>query len=141
MLAVVKSIESWHDEFRKASPTPRYWLVPSSASNPADVDPSNKIFPFYFKFESLSVAIPVLMCWSAAAQLCSNVIQIHDCVQARLGRHVELDDLLAQSATTTVDAESTLVSLSKGIPLLTADKRFSIQEIIREGTRMARRVC
>ncbi|KAF4619074.1 hypothetical protein G7Y89_g14774 [Cudoniella acicularis] len=62
ILAMVKSVESWHDEFWKASPTPRSWSVPSCTSNLADVDPSNKIFPFCFEFESLSVAVTVVMC-------------------------------------------------------------------------------
>ncbi|KAI9742973.1 MAG: hypothetical protein M1818_003268 [Claussenomyces sp. TS43310] len=141
VLAMVKSVESWHDEFWKASPTPRSWSVPSCAANPADVDPSNKIFPFSFEFESLSVAVPVVMCWSVIAQLYSNVIQIHDLVQARLGCYIELEALLAQANNIVVDATSTSEASSQNTPLFTADKGRLIQEIHSEGTRMARYVC
>ncbi|KAL7623747.1 hypothetical protein AAE478_005300 [Parahypoxylon ruwenzoriense] len=141
ILAMIKSIEFWHDEFWKASPTPRAWSVPSCAANPANVDLSNRIFSFCFEFESLNVAVPVVMCWSVAAQLYSNVIQIHDLVQARLGRHITLKYLLAQGDTTVVDAASLLEASSQNTPLFTADKDCSIQDIQAKGTRMARHIC
>ncbi|KAI1497195.1 hypothetical protein F5X99DRAFT_397868 [Biscogniauxia marginata] len=141
ILVMVKSVEFWHDTFWKASPTPRSWSVPSYVMNPADVDPSNKIFPFCFEFESLSVAVPVVMCWAVAAQLYSNVIQIHDLVQARLGRHIKLEYLLTQADATVVDTASPLEAPSQNTLLFTADKSRSIQDIQNEGTRMARHVC
>ena len=139
MLAIVESIKSWHEEFRKTSPTPQSWSVPSTASNPADIDSSNKIFPFCFEFESLNVAIPILMCWGVTAQLNSNVIQIHDLVQTRLGHHIELHDLLSQATTTTPpDSTSTSSPSSNQNP---PNQQYSIQEIKKEGTTMARYVC
>ncbi|KAI0892955.1 hypothetical protein F4806DRAFT_217098 [Annulohypoxylon nitens] len=112
ILVMVKSVESWYDRFSKASSTPRCWLVPSYATNPADVDPSNKVFPFFFDFESLSVAIPVVMCWAVSAQLYSNLIQIHELVETRLGHHIDLEYLLAQADATSVVAESSLEASS-----------------------------
>ncbi|KAK0112808.1 hypothetical protein ONS95_014537 [Cadophora gregata] len=132
ILAKVKSIKSWYDNFWKNSPTPRSWLVPSCASNLADVDPTNKVFSSCFEFESLSVAATVVMCWSVAAQLYSNVIQIHSLVQARLDRHIALEDLLAQVDTTVVDASSRLEASSQNTLL---------REIQSEGTKMARNIC
>ncbi|KAJ8128292.1 hypothetical protein O1611_g5342 [Lasiodiplodia mahajangana] len=44
----------------------------------ADMRPSNKVFPSWFKSESPTVATPVAMCWAVTAQLCSNVIQVYD---------------------------------------------------------------
>ncbi|KAI1084798.1 hypothetical protein F5B20DRAFT_523241 [Whalleya microplaca] len=140
ILAMVKSIEGWHDASFQASPTPQARLVASCAINPADTDPSSKIFPLCFEFESLSVAVPIAMYWSVAAQLYSNVIQIHDLVQARLGRHIGLEELLAQADTTVVGAESPLDVSSQTTPF-TAQKCRSIQDIQNEGTKMARCVC
>lgn len=132
MLAMVGSVEFWRDEFWKASPSPRAWLVPSCAANPADLDPSNKTYPLCFEFESLSVAVSIVFCWSIATQLYSNVIQIHDLVQARLGRHIALEYLLTQTDNTT-ESQNTL--------LFTVDKGRSIQDIQSEGAKMARYVC
>ncbi|KAI1373408.1 hypothetical protein F4677DRAFT_429545 [Hypoxylon crocopeplum] len=141
LLTMVKYVELWHDEFWKASPTPRAWSVPSRAVNPADADPLDRIFPFCFEFESLGVAIPVVMCWSVAAQLFSNVIQIHDLVQARLGCRVVLDDLLAQAYTTVGNTAGPLEESSQNAPLFTTDKSRSIQDVKSEGAKMARYVC
>ncbi|KAI1772921.1 hypothetical protein F4818DRAFT_443804 [Hypoxylon cercidicola] len=135
ILAMVKSFEVWLDECWKASSSLRVWSVPSRAVNLADVDPSNKNFPYCFEFESLVVGVPVVMCWAVATQLYSHVIQIYDLVQARLGRHITLQYLLTQADTTVVDAAS------HDSPLLTADRGRSIQDVRDEGTRMARNVC
>ncbi|KAI8944140.1 hypothetical protein F4801DRAFT_572747 [Xylaria longipes] len=139
MLAMVKSVEFWHDEFCKASPTPRYWSVPSSAANPADINVATKVFPSCFEFESLSAANPVAMCWAIAAQLYSNIIQIHDLVEVRLGCHIALGDMLAQADTTAVDAAGSSFVVSN-LPF-TADKDQFIEDITSQGTRMARYVC
>lgn len=142
MLAMVRSVEFWYDEFWKVSPNrPRFWTVQSSAANPADVDPSNKIFPLCFKFESLSVAVPVVMCWSVLAQLYSNVIQIHDLVQERLGRHIELECLLAQANATVVNAASSLEASGQNTLWSNTGNGRSIQDIRTEGTRMAHYIC
>ncbi|KAI1643514.1 uncharacterized protein F4817DRAFT_349552 [Daldinia loculata] len=141
ILAMVESVESWHDGFWKASPTPRSWSVPSRAVNPADADPSNKIFPFCFEFESLSVAVPVVMCWSVSTQLYSTVIQIHSLVQARLGRQIDLKDLLSQAGATVIDAASPSESPNRITLLPNTGTGRSIQDIQSEGTRMARYVC
>lgn len=142
ILAMVRSVEFWYDEFWKVSPNrPRFWTVQSSAANPADVDPSNKIFPLCFKFESLSVAVPVVMCWSVLAQLYSNVIQIHDLVQERLGRHIELECLLAQANATVVNAASSLEASGQNTLWSNAGNGRSIQDIRTEGTRMAHYIC
>ncbi|KAI2627719.1 hypothetical protein GGR54DRAFT_429189 [Hypoxylon sp. NC1633] len=132
ILAMVKHVESWHDRFWKASRAPRAWSVPSSAVNPADVNLSDKIFPFCFEFESVSVAVPVVMCWSVAAQLYSNVIQIHNLVQARLGSRMILDHLLAQPDANDIGSANVPGSSGQG---------RSIQDIQSEGTKMARDVC
>ncbi|KAI0126708.1 hypothetical protein BJ170DRAFT_596283 [Xylariales sp. AK1849] len=141
ILAMVNSLESWHGEFWKASPTARAWLVPSCAANPADGDPFDKTFPLCFEFESLSVATPILMCWAVNAHLYSNVIQIYDLIQARLGRRVGLEYLLAQADSTMVEAASQLEESRGNTPMSTAHKGCSIQEIHNEGSRMARYVC
>lgn len=141
ILAMVESVESWHDGFWKASPTPRSWSVPSRAVNPADADPSNKIFPFCFEFESLGVAVPVVMCWSVSTQLYSTVIQIHSLVQARLGRQIDLKDLLSQAGATVIDAASPSESPNRNTLLPNTGTGSSIQDIQSEGTRMARYVC
>ncbi|KAK6950719.1 hypothetical protein Daesc_007244 [Daldinia eschscholtzii] len=138
ILAMVDAVESWHDEFWKASPTPRSWSVPSQATNPTDVDPSNKIFPFCFEFESLGVAVPVVMCWSVCAQLYSTVIQIHNLVQARLGRHIDLQTLLDQADASPVNLGS---PSSQNNLLPGPSSTRSIQDIQSEGARMARFVC
>ncbi|KAI0012625.1 hypothetical protein F4779DRAFT_567382 [Xylariaceae sp. FL0662B] len=141
ILQMVKSIELWQDAFWKTSPTPRAWLVPSRAVNPADVDPSNRIFPFYFEFESPSVAIPVVMCWSVVAQLYSNLIQIHDLVRARLGSHITLEHLISQADTGVLDVASLLAASDRKTLLPTADKGRLIQHIQSEGTKMTRQIC
>ncbi|KAI1477455.1 hypothetical protein K445DRAFT_322768 [Daldinia sp. EC12] len=138
ILAMVDAVESWHDEFWKASPTPRSWSVPSQATNPTDVDPSNKIFPFCFEFESLGVAVVVVMCWSVCAQLYSTVIQIHNLVQARLGRHIDLQTLLDQADASPVNLGS---PSSQNTLLPGPSSTRSIQDIQSEGARMARFVC
>lgn len=141
LLAMVKSFDLWLDECWKATTALRVWPVPSRVANPADVDPSNSTFPFCFEFESLVVAVPVIMCWGTAAQLYSNVIQIHDLVEARLDRRITLQYLLSQADTTVVDAAGTSEASSQNTPLPTADKVRSIQDIRDEGTKMARNVC
>ncbi|KAH8805461.1 hypothetical protein F5884DRAFT_446736 [Xylogone sp. PMI_703] len=141
LLAMVQYVKSWHEEFWKASPNPRAWLVPSCASNPADTDPSNKIFPFCFDFESLSVAVTVTVCWSVGADLYSNIIQIHDLIQARLGRRIEFGSLLVQANTTMIDSTGVVRSSNQNTQLSNIDKDYSIREIQREGTNMARYVC
>jgi hypothetical protein len=138
---MVKSVELWLDGFWKVSSTPRAWTVPSCAANPADVDPSNKVFPFCFEFESVGVSVIFTMSWAVTTQLYSNVIQIHDLVQARLGRDIELEDLLAQADTTVIDVASKLEASSQNTQLFTAEKGRTIQDIQSEGTRMARSVC
>ncbi|KAI1106700.1 hypothetical protein F4804DRAFT_8403 [Jackrogersella minutella] len=141
LLAMINSIEFWHDEFWKASLIPRAWLVPSCASNPADVDPSDRIFPLCFEFESLDVAVAVAMCWSVTAHLHSNVIQIYDLVEARLDRHITLNYLMAQAEAPVVDATSLLEASSQNSRSYAAHKDRSIQDVQSEGTRMARQVC
>lgn len=143
ILAMVRSFESWYDEYCKAAQTHRFWSVPSCAANPADVDPANKVFPLCFMFESLSVAVTVVMCWSVAAQLYSNVIQIYDLVQERLGRHIELGFILAQAdPPVAVDpAASPSGASSPSARSPTTEKVRSIQDIRTEGARMARYVC
>lgn len=141
ILVMVKSVESWHDRFSKASSTPRSWSVPSYATNPADVDPSNKVFPFFFEFESLSVAIPVVMCWAVSAQLYSNLIQIYELVETRLGHHIDLEYLLAQADATSVSVENPLEASTQKSILFNAGESGSIQYFHNEGTRMARYVC
>lgn len=141
LLGMVKSVERWNDEFWKASPSPRAWSVPSCAVNPADVDPSNRVFPLCFEFESLNVAVAVVMCWSVAAQLYSNVIQIHDLVQGRLGRSMTLEHLLASTNPITLDSAQPLEPSSRDAPSFSLDKSRSIQDIQSEGTRMARYIC
>lgn len=138
ILAMVKSIDLWYDEFWKVSPTPRFWTVQSCAANPADADYPDKLFPLCFKFESLSVAVPVVMCWSVLVQLYSNVIQIYDLVQARLGHHIELEYLLTQADITVVNS---LEASSQNTIFHVTEKDRSIQHIQNEGTRMAHYVC
>ncbi|KAI0469620.1 hypothetical protein F4859DRAFT_487242 [Xylaria cf. heliscus] len=139
MLAMVKSVEFWHDEFCETSPTPRYWSVPSSAANPADVHLTTKVFPSSFEFESLNVAVPIVMCWAIAAQLYSNVIQIHGLVEARLGHQISLRDMLAQADAPLLDMTNDPFAVPD-LPFAAAKDR-SIEDITSEGTRMARWVC
>lgn len=141
ILAMAKTLELWHDEFCRVSPTPRYWLVPSCTTNPADGNSSDKVFPSCFRFESVGVSLIVSMYWSAAAQLYSHVIQIHDLVQARLGHRIELEDLLAQADISEIDAASTLEALSQNAQVPTIAKGRSIQDIQNEGTKLAHYVC
>ncbi|XXH00727.1 tRNA dimethylallyltransferase, mitochondrial [Hypoxylon texense] len=138
LLALAKSFDMWLDECWKATTALRVWSIPSRVVNPADVDPSNRIFPFSFEFESLVVAVPVIMCWGTAAQLYSNVIQIHDLVEARLGRRITLQSLLSGADT---DAAGRLEASSQSTPPLTGDEGRSIQDIRDEGAKMARNVC
>lgn len=141
-LAMARSTEGWHDTFWKSPSTTRFWLVPSRASNPADVDPLDRIFPFCFEFESVSVAITLVMCWGVAAQLYSNVIQIHNLVQARLARQIKLEHLLFEADIDVADAASPLEASSQKSPkLLTANAGCSIEDVQSAGTRMARYVC
>lgn len=141
MLATTKVVQLWHDNFWKTSPTPRYWTVPSRATNPADIDHSDKTFPLCFEFQCVPVSVAVMLCWSVIAQLNSNVIQIYDLVQARLGASIELEDLLAQTDATVVDPASMLEAASEITPPSTAEKGRLIQEIQSEGTKMARYIC
>lgn len=142
-LTVVNSVESWLAEFWKASPKPLAWSIPSSASNPADVDPSSKIFPFCYEFESPSVAVTLVTSWAVIAQLYSNVIQVHSLVQTKLGHHIELESLLTRANAETPLAEmaSSSEASTQGILSSTAGRGRSIQDIRNEGTRMARYVC
>ncbi|OTB03783.1 hypothetical protein M426DRAFT_321498 [Hypoxylon sp. CI-4A] len=141
LLGMVTSIEAWNDAFARASPTSRAWLVPSHTENPADVGSSNKVFPSCFEFESLSVAVAVVMCWAVATQLHSNIIQIHGLVRARLGRHITLGDLLAQ-VDSVVANEVILVDISSGdASLSTSEKGDLIENIQNEGAKMAHNVC
>lgn len=141
ILAAMNSVESWHAKFWASSPTPRSWQVPSRASNPADVDPSDKTFPFCFEFESIGVALPVTICWALAAQLWSNVIQIYELLRASLGRDFEIEDLVAQAEATVEDATRPMEAWVQGSEASHTAKGRSIEEIRREGTRMARYVC
>ncbi|KAI1767478.1 hypothetical protein GGR53DRAFT_112461 [Hypoxylon sp. FL1150] len=141
-LAMVESFESWLDACWKASSTLRVWSVPSRVTNPADTDPSEKVFPFCFEFESLVVAVPVIMCWAVIAQLYSNVIQIHDLIEARLGRRITLQHLLAQAgAVAVIDGPGASGASGQSTPLPTAGEGRSIEDIRAEGTKMARNVC
>ncbi|KAH8700975.1 hypothetical protein BGW36DRAFT_425775 [Talaromyces proteolyticus] len=141
IFAILQAIRSWNDDFWNVSPTPRFWLVPSRVTNPADVDSSNKIFPFCFEFSSINVAVAIVMSWSVVTQLYSNIIQIYDLVQARLGRSVELDDTLAHADPFSVDIPTMLGPPGGKTEGSTTDKGRSIQEIQEEGTRMVRYVC
>ncbi|KAI1120340.1 hypothetical protein F5Y10DRAFT_258624 [Nemania abortiva] len=131
MLSMVTYILIWLDCFLRDSTTPRFWSIPSTAESIADVGPSNKVFPSCFEFESLTVATPTIMCWAVTAQLYSNVIQIHDLVTRRLTHHIKLEDLLAKADIAIMD-----VAIS-----LTGRMAQSIDDIKREGSRMARYVC
>ncbi|KAI0427920.1 hypothetical protein F5Y09DRAFT_332959 [Xylaria sp. FL1042] len=147
MLAIVDIIEAWHDAFWKAAPTntPRYRLVPSTAINPADRNGDggeDKVFPYCFEFESLNVGVPIVMCWAVIAQLYSNIIQICELVELRLGypHRIALGALLARID----DTNASSVDMSS-LPLAAAatsnKKNMSIDNIASEGTRMARYVC
>ncbi|KAI0391861.1 hypothetical protein F5Y17DRAFT_438946 [Xylariaceae sp. FL0594] len=115
MLAMVQTIEAWQERYLNDSETPRLWLEPSSAESLADAGYPDSIFPSCFAFESLSVATPVTMCWSVTAQLLSNVIQIFELAETRLGHSTELNTLLGESR--------------------------SIDDVRRDGWTMARNVC
>ncbi|KAI0376018.1 hypothetical protein F5Y04DRAFT_267402 [Hypomontagnella monticulosa] len=142
-LAMVNCIDSWLDEFWKASPKPLAWSVLSNASNPADTDPSSKVFPFCYEFESLSVAVTIVSCWAVIAQLYSNIIQVHDLVQTKLDRPVELETILTKANTKTSvgDVVGSSEASTQGALLFAAGKGSSIQDIRKEGTRAARYVC
>jgi hypothetical protein len=134
---MVKTVEFWQDEFNQASTTARAWLVPSSAVNPTDSDPSDILVPFCFDFESLSVAVPVVMCWSVATQLYSNVIQVHDLLQARLGCHIELEYLLTQADTDVITLKE---DGNQDSPSSTTNENRSFRDVQSTGTRMARKI-
>jgi hypothetical protein len=140
-LAMARLVEFWPDEFWKTPSTTRFWSTPSRAANPADVDPLDRTFPFCFEFESLSVAVTTIMSWSVAAQLYSNVIQIHNLVQARLGPQIEFEYLLSEADITVANAASPLKVSSQNPLEPTASNGYSIEEIQSAGTRMARYVC
>lgn len=141
-LAMVSFFESWLDECWEASTALRVWSVPSRVTNPIDDDPSNRLFPFCFEFESLVVAVPVIMCWSVITQLYSNVIQIHDLVEARMGRRITLQHLLSQANTiAATDTAGSQEASSQNIPIPKAGESRSIQDIREEGAKMARNVC
>ncbi|KAI1734169.1 hypothetical protein F4680DRAFT_439399 [Xylaria scruposa] len=139
MLTMIKSVKLWHDEFWKASSTPRYWSVVSQATNPTDIGSISKVFSSCFEFESVSVAVPIVMCWAISTQLYSNVIQIVDLVKARLGHHDVLGDILAQADEVTVDTRRDSCTVSN-LPFDTREARL-IENIREEGTRMARYIC
>jgi hypothetical protein len=142
LLAAAGNLESWSNEFLKASSTPQYWLVPSRAKNPADVDLPSKIFPLCYEFKSIRVSVPILMCWSVSTQLYSNIIQIYDLVRGRLGFHLELDDILAQADITGANIAIKVVEiLNQNGSSLPRDKACSIHEIRNQGAKMARSVC
>jgi hypothetical protein len=139
MFTMLKSFQAWHDDFWKASPTPRAWPVPSRAVNPADVEPSNKIFPFCFEFESLNVSVVITMCWAITVTLHSNIIQICELVQVKLGHPIELEDLLVETGITVVD-EANQYSSQKSSPS-SAHKGCLLYQIKGEGTKLARYLC
>ncbi|KAI8634933.1 hypothetical protein F5Y19DRAFT_410923 [Xylariaceae sp. FL1651] len=132
MLNMVQTIETWQERFLSGSETPRLWLIPSSAENPADMDYSDKVFPSCFEFEALAVATPVTMCWSVIAQLLSNVIQILELAAIKLGHCTELNALLEEpDDATRKAAESPFAQ----------NKPRSIDDLKRNGSSMARNVC
>ncbi|KAH8646252.1 hypothetical protein BX600DRAFT_158272 [Xylariales sp. PMI_506] len=145
MLSMARKIENWQEEYRRASPTPRFWSIPSLATNPTDLEDDHvtKLFPFCFEFQSLGAALSLTMCWGVVAQLYSNIIQIHDLVRSRLDRPgKEVEDLLIHPA----DGE-TIESISHAgerecEPETSAWRQTrSLAYIQSEGTRMARYLC
>lgn len=136
---IQNSFELWHDDFWKASPTPRAWLVPSCAANPADVDPSNRIFPVCFEFESLNVSVLVALCWAICVHLHSNIIQIYELLQAKLGHPIELEALLFE--TSTAVADETEQYSSRKISPSSAQNGCLLHQIKSEATKLARYVC
>lgn len=137
IFTMLKSFEKWHDDFWEASPTPRAWLIPSRATNPADIDPSNRIFPVCYEFECINVSVIVAMTWGICVQLLSNIIQIHDLAQARLGHPIELEDLLFETSSLVVDKAKQYSSET----ISSAQKHSLLHRIKSEGTKLARYVC
>lgn len=131
MLEMVRTIETWLDNFLKESQTPRFWQIPSCVDSPADMGHSDKVFPWCFDFEGLGVANPVIMCWAVIAQLFSNVIQIHDLATVRLGCQIDLDALLARADIAVTISPQTFSTRTS----------WSIDEVNRDGSNMARYVC
>ncbi|KAI1388547.1 uncharacterized protein F4822DRAFT_249840 [Hypoxylon trugodes] len=135
VLDVAEAVRSWRDEFCKPSSKPHAWLVPSSVTNPAETGLSDKMFPLCFEFESLGVAVPIVMCWSVAAQLYSHVIQIFELAQTRLGRHITLEYILAQVNPTQAGAMNLSQSSNQDVLIPAVD------DVQKRGTEMAHCIC
>ncbi|KAI0157868.1 hypothetical protein GGR52DRAFT_586651 [Hypoxylon sp. FL1284] len=138
MLARAKTLKTWLDGFWRSWPRPRAWLIPSLASNPADIDSTNKVFPLCYEFESHLSGVPLFMSWGLITQLYSHVIQIHDLVQERLGRSITLQYLLAQADAARADSVETS---SQNAQSLITDEHRSIRDIHDEGAGIARQLC
>lgn len=136
---IQKHFELWDDNFWKSSPTPRAWLVPSCATNPADVDLSNRIFPVCFEFESLNVSVLVTLCWGIRLHLHSNIIQIYELLQAKLGHPIELEVLLFE--TTTTRANDTEQYSDRKSSSTNARNGRLLHQVKSEATKLVRYVC
>lgn len=124
MFSSVRTLDMWINEFISTFPNNRYWPVQSIARNVAD-NGQHRVFPTCFEFQTISIAAPIVQTWAALAQLYSNIIQIHDLVQARLGQPISLEEL----------------QTTPGAMIELEGENLSIAEIQAEGTRMLRNVC
>ncbi|KAI0967914.1 hypothetical protein F4678DRAFT_482652 [Xylaria arbuscula] len=125
MLVMVNTIEAWRHEFLRASPTdrPRYWLVPSAAKSPADIDDigvESRIFPSHFEFESLDVGAAII------------IVDHH--------YHMAFDNFRAQ-ANYSNQSGLNISRVSLVAAATVNQKDLSINEVTSKGTDMAQYVC
>jgi hypothetical protein len=71
-----QKLHCWMRALRQSMGRPLHWAVPATAHNPSDDAYSERLFPFALEFESLDIAMPVVLASGVILQILGALLHL-----------------------------------------------------------------
>jgi hypothetical protein len=136
LLCVFQKLDTWQQRCRLSFAKPPYWAVPSKLHNPSDDAFTDKLFPFALEFESLNVAMPLVLNSGVMLQVLGTVLLL----DAKIGSFNDQPmarDTVESRKRNPLDGQKTVTLASGTI----GQKYASVSSIKAEADRLARFLC
>jgi hypothetical protein len=127
LLCTLQKLDKWQESCRRSASKTPYWAVPARMHNPSDDAFSNSLFPFALEYESLDVAMPMVLNYGVMLQILAAILQ--------------LDPFLGSSSDPAKNFYGIEAPESNGNNSHTNNKYTSIAAIRVEANNLARLIC